>query len=93
MEIKDEEGKTHKGLNTTTSDQPDTFPAWRTSGEDAPVDGVQNMSSAEVAAGADQESAPAEEAAGANPAGKIETQRQRVANLLTQRHRRYQSDA
>ena len=57
--------KTHKWLNTTTRDQLGTFPAWRTSGEDAPVDGVQNMSSAEVAAGADQPSAPAEVAAGA----------------------------
>ena len=58
--------KTHEWLNTTMRDQPDTFPAWRTSGEDAPVDGVQDMASAEVAAGADQESAPVEVAAGAD---------------------------
>ena len=78
MEVKDEEGQTHKWLNTTTRDQPDTFLAWRTSGEDAPVDGVQDMASAEVAAGAasvevaagaDQESASAEVAADAEPAG------------------------
>ena len=31
--------KTHKVLNTTRRDQPDTIPAWRTIGEDAPVDG------------------------------------------------------
>ena len=71
--------KTHKWLNTTTRDQLGTFPAWRTSGEDAPVDGVQNLSpaevaagatSVEVAAGADQESASAEVAADAKPAEK-----------------------
>ena len=64
-------------LNTTTRDQPDTFPAWRTSGEGAPLDGDQNMApvevaagaaSVEVAAGADQENASAEVAADADPA-------------------------
>ena len=54
--------KTHKGLNTTTREQPDTFPAWRTSGEDAPVDGDQVKAPAEVAAGA----ASVEVAAGAD---------------------------
>ena len=54
-----------------------TFPAWRTSGEVAPVDGDQEMAPAEVAAGAasvevaadaDQEMAPVDVAAGADPA-------------------------
>ena len=97
------EGKTHKWLNTTTRDQPDTFPAWRTSGEDAPVDGVQDMTSAEVAAGADQESASAEVAADAEPAGNQDPEAEggqptdpeappisvgRCSNLMSRRRRR-----
>ena len=38
--------KTHKWLYTTTREQADTFPAWRTSGEDAPVDGCRSRSDA-----------------------------------------------
>ena len=71
----------HCGLRTAEADRRVTdqsrmvtFPEWRTSGECAPLDGDQEMSPAEVAAGAasvevsadaDQEMAPAEVAAGA----------------------------
>ena len=77
-------------LNTTTRDQPDTFPAWRTSGEDAPLDGAQNMAPVEVAAGA----ASVEVAADADPAENQDPEADgwpdttSVWHVLTQRHRR-----
>ena len=73
-----------------------TFPTWRTSGEVAPVVGYQKMLSSEVVAGAPS----VEVAADAYPAKNINTQRQMagqmtssVWHLLTQSHRRCQSDS